>query len=85
MYQTTQFHIPEENNLTLIKIYKTIALPTVFHGHETKSLTQKVFENRVLRRILGSKSELTEGVQKLYTELYNLHSSHIFSRVIKLL
>jgi hypothetical protein len=44
-----------------IKIYKTIILPVVLYGCETWSLTlreehrQRVFENRVLRRIFGSK------------------------------
>jgi hypothetical protein len=42
-----------------IKIYKTIILPVVLYGCETRSLTLKkehrlrVFENRVLRRISG--------------------------------
>jgi hypothetical protein len=41
-----------------IRIYKTIILPVVLYGWETCSLTLKeehrlrVFENRVLRRIL---------------------------------
>jgi hypothetical protein len=42
-----------------IKIYKTIILPVVLYGCETRSLTLReghrlrVFENRVLRRIFG--------------------------------
>jgi len=42
-----------------IKIYKTIILPVVLYGCETWSLTLRqecrltVFENRVLRRMLG--------------------------------
>jgi hypothetical protein len=45
----------------IIKIYKTIILPVVLYGCETWSLTLReehrlrVFENRVLRRIFGSK------------------------------
>jgi hypothetical protein len=44
-----------------IRIYKTIILPVVLYGCETWSLTLReehrlwVFENRVLRRILGPK------------------------------
>jgi hypothetical protein len=44
-----------------IRIYKTIILPVVLYGCETWSLTSReehrlrVFENRVLRRILGQK------------------------------
>jgi hypothetical protein len=46
---------------TEIKIYRTIILPVVLYGCETWSLTLreehrlKVFENRVLRKILGPK------------------------------
>jgi hypothetical protein len=42
-----------------IRIYKTTILPVVLYGYETWSLTlrqehrMRVFENRVLRRILG--------------------------------
>ena len=44
-----------------IKIYRTIILPVVLYGCETWSLTlreerrMRVFENRVLRRVFGSK------------------------------
>jgi hypothetical protein len=44
-----------------IKIYKTIILPVVLYGCETwsfalrKERRLRVFENRVLRRILGPK------------------------------
>jgi hypothetical protein len=46
-----------------VKIYKTIILLVVLYGCETLSLTlseehrPRVFENRVLRRIFGSKSD----------------------------
>jgi hypothetical protein len=46
-----------------MKIYKTVILPVVLYGCETWSLTLEeehrlgVFENRVLRRIFGSKRE----------------------------
>jgi hypothetical protein len=46
-----------------IKIYKTVILPVVLYGCETWSLTLReehrlrVFENRVLRKIFGSKRE----------------------------
>jgi hypothetical protein len=58
-----------------IKIYKTIILPVVLYGCETLSLTLKgklrlrVFENRLLRRIFGSKrDEVTGGWRKLHDE-----------------
>jgi hypothetical protein len=50
-----------------VKIYKTIILPAVLYGCETWSLTLReehrlrVFENRVLRRISGSKSDEVTG------------------------
>jgi hypothetical protein len=46
-----------------VRIYKTIILTVVLYGCETRSLTLReehrlrVFENRVLRRIFGSKRE----------------------------
>jgi hypothetical protein len=58
-----------------IKIYRTIILPVVLYGCETLSLTLReehrlrVFENRVLRRIFGTKrDEVTGGWIKLYNE-----------------
>ena len=50
-----------------IKIYGTIILPFVLYGCETRSLTLweqrrlRVFENRVLRKIFGSKSDEVPG------------------------
>jgi hypothetical protein len=50
-----------------IRIYRTIILPVVLYGYETWSLTLKkerrlrVFENRMLRRILGPKREEVTG------------------------
>jgi len=44
-------------------MYRTVILPAVLHGCETWSLTLReerrlwVFENRVLRRILGPKRD----------------------------
>jgi hypothetical protein len=54
-----------------IKIYRTIMLPVLLNGCETWSLTMKkerrlrVFENRVLRRIFGSKRDDVMGVEKM--------------------
>jgi len=77
-------------NLT-IRIYRTIILPVVLYGRETWSLTLKegrrlrVFENRVLRRIFGSKrDEVTGDWRNLYNEeLNDLYSSPNIFRVIK--
>jgi hypothetical protein len=58
-----------------ISIYRTIILPVVLYGCETWSLTRRdehrlrVFENRVLRRIFGSKrNEVTGEWRKLHNE-----------------
>ena len=66
-----------------IKIYRTVILPVVLYGCETWSLTlrekrrQRVFENRVLRRVFGSKRDVVTGEwRKLHNEeimvLYSL-------------
>jgi hypothetical protein len=72
-------------------VYKTIILPVVLYGCETLSLTSseehrlKVFENRVLRRIFGSKrDEVKAGWRKLHNkEFHNLYSSPSINRMIK--
>jgi hypothetical protein len=74
-----------------IKIYKIIILPVVLYGYETWSVTLKeeyrlnVFENRVLRRIFGSKRDkMIGGWRKLYNEeLHNLYSLLNIIRMIK--
>jgi hypothetical protein len=44
----------------------------------------RVFENRVLRRIFGSKRDEATGVwRKLYNEFHDLYSSPNIVRVIK--
>jgi hypothetical protein len=66
-------------------------LPGVLYGRETWSLTVReehklrVFENRVLRRIFGSKMDgVTGGWRKLHNEeLHNLYSSPSIIRIIK--
>jgi hypothetical protein len=68
-----------------IKIYRTIILPVVLYGSEAWSLTlweerrPEVFENRVLRRVFGTKrDEVTGEWRKLHNEelndLYSLPS-----------
>jgi len=73
-----------------INIYKTIILLVVLYGCETWSLTLRekcrvrVFESRVLKRIFGSKSEVTGEWRKLHNEeLNNLYSSPNIAQVIK--
>jgi hypothetical protein len=58
-----------------IRIYKTIILPVVLYAGENRSLTLReehrlrVFENRVLRRILGLKrDEVTGGCRNCITK-----------------
>jgi hypothetical protein len=65
-----------------VKIYKTIILPVVLYGCEAWSLALgeehglRVFENRVVRRIFGTKrDEVTGEWRKLHNEeLHNLYS-----------
>jgi hypothetical protein len=74
-----------------IKIYGNIILPVVLYGCETWSPTLreehrlKVFEKRVLRRILGPKrDEMVEGWRKSRNEkLHNLYTSPNIIRTIK--
>jgi hypothetical protein len=74
-----------------IRIYNTIILPVVLYGCETLSLTLReehrlrVFENRVLRMILGPKrDEVTGRWRKLHNEeLHDLYSSSSIIRIIK--
>jgi sorting nexin-29 len=57
-----------------IKIYKAVMLPVVLYGCETWSLTLweehrlRVFENRVLRKIFGSKREEDGSWRKLHND-----------------
>ena len=74
-----------------LKIYRTIILPVVLYGCETWSLTLReertlrVFENRVLRRVFGSKrDEVTGEWRKLHNEeLRDLYSLPNIVRVVK--
>jgi hypothetical protein len=73
-----------------IKVYITVILLVVLYGCETWSLNLgkkhrlRVFENRVLRRISGSKREGEGSRRKLHNdELHSLYSSPNIVRVIK--
>jgi hypothetical protein len=74
-----------------VEIHKTKILPVVLYGCETWSLALReehrlrVFENRVLRRIFGPKSdEVTGEWRKLHNEeLHNLCSSPDIIRQVK--
>jgi len=62
-----------------IKVYRTIILPVVLYGCETLLLrfreehTLKVFENRVMGRVFGTKrDEVTVEWRKLHNDLYSL-------------
>jgi hypothetical protein len=50
-------------------------LPVVLHGCETWSLTLRVFENRVLRRIFGPKRD---GVTGEWRRLHNEALNHLY-------
>jgi len=70
-----------------IKIYRTIILPVVLYGCETWSLTLMekrrlmVFENRVMRRVLGPMRDEVKGDwRRLHNEdLHEISSSPCFS------
>jgi hypothetical protein len=72
------------------KIYRTIILLVVLYGCEAWSLTigeehkLRLFENRVLRRIFGSKrKEVAGGWRRLHNEvLHNLYTLPDILRVI---
>ena len=72
-------------------MYRTIILPIVLYGCETRSLTLReerklrVFENKVLRRIFGPRrDEVTGEWRRLHNEeLNDLYSSPNIVRVIK--
>jgi hypothetical protein len=71
-----------------VKIYRTIILPVVSYGCETSCLTLReehrlrVFDNRVLRRIFGSKRD--EVMEKVaHWELHNLYCLPDVIRQIK--
>jgi hypothetical protein len=73
-----------------IKIYRTIILPVVLYGCETWSLTLReerrlrVFENREMRRVFGTKREVTGEWRKLHNEeLHDLYSLPNIVRVVK--
>jgi len=74
-----------------IKIYRTVIVPVVLYGCETWSLTLReerklrVFENRVLRKILGPRRNEVRGEwRRLHNEeLNDLYSSPSIVRVIK--
>jgi len=74
-----------------IKIYRTVILSAVLYGYETWSLTLReemklrVFENMVLRRIFGPRSdEVTGRWRRLHKEELNvLYPSPNIVRVIK--
>jgi len=73
------------------KIFRTIILPVVLYGCETRSLTSReecrlrVFKDRELRRIFGLKrDEVTKAWIKLHNEeLNDLFSSPYIFRVMK--
>jgi hypothetical protein len=73
------------------KIYRTAVLPVVLYGGETSFLTlseereQRVFENRVLRRMFGPKGDEVIGEwRKLHNEEpYDMYSPPNIIRAIK--
>ena len=74
-----------------VKIYRTIILPVVLYGCETRSLRLRegrrlrVLEDRVLRKIFGPKrDEITRERRKPHNEeLIDLYSSPHIIRAIK--
>ena len=66
-----------------IKIYRTIILPVVLYGCETRSLTLReerrlrVFDNRVLRIFGPKRDEVTGEWRKLHNEELNDCTPHL--------
>jgi hypothetical protein len=75
LFSSESFVFPSPLKELKMKIYRTVILPVVLYGCKTCSLTQReehrlrVFENRVLRRIFGSKrEEVAGGWRRLHEE-----------------
>jgi hypothetical protein len=72
-----------------IKIYRTVILSVVLCGFETWSLIWReeyrltVFENSLLRRILGPRMDELTGEWRRLQDLHDLYSSPNIIRVIK--
>jgi len=73
-----------------IKIYKAIILPVVLYGCEKWSHTireecrLRIFENRILRRIFGTKRNENEEWRRIHNEeLHSLYRSPNIVRMIK--
>jgi hypothetical protein len=71
-----------------VKIYKTIILSVILYGCETWSLTLReehrpwVFENGVLRRILGpNRDEVAREWRKLHNQ--ELHTLYFYSNIVR--
>jgi hypothetical protein len=74
------------SNNVKVRIYKTLILPVILYGCETRSLTvREEHKLRVFRRIFGPKRDgVTRWWRKLYNEeLHNLYSSSSIIRIIK--
>jgi hypothetical protein len=77
-----------------IQIYRNVILPVVSCGFEAWYLTvreehrQRMFENRVLKKLSGRKWDEVAGQWKRRTlhneKLYDLHSSRQLIRLVKL-
>ena len=72
-----------------IEVYKTIILPVVLYGCEAWRLALReecrlrVFENRILRRMFGSKRDVNGEWRRFYEELHSLYRSPNIVRVIE--
>jgi hypothetical protein len=73
------YHIKEKLKA---KIYKSVISSVVLNGYKTWSFTLRqehrlrVFENRLLRKIFGTKTEEDRSWRKLHNdELHSLYSS----------
>jgi hypothetical protein len=86
-----RYYSNNESTNVKIKIYRTIILPVVLYGCESWSLIlreecrQRVFDNRLLRRIFGPKrDEVTGEWRKLHNkELCSLYFSPDIIRIIQ--
>ena len=67
-----------------IKIHKTIILPVLLYGCETRPLTLReecrlrVFENKILRRIFGPRKDENGEWRRLHNEELHSHGDQIY-------
>jgi hypothetical protein len=87
--QSKIFRLTVSSKNLKIKIYKAVILPVVLYGCETWSLTLReehrlrVFQNRELREIFGSKRKEDGSWRKLHND--ELHSQNSLPNIVRVI